>query len=160
MTGIRLLLCLILLTHTPAWAETLTGQVVGISDGDTLTLLIEGNKRERIRLSGIDAPEKKQPFGEASRQHLAGMVFGQAVTIEYNKRDHYGRIVGQVWVDGKDACLAQIEAGLAWHYKRFQLEQPLEDRLTYTRAEDAAKSARRGLWTDHAPIPPWEWRRR
>ena len=107
------------LCFSPAQAETLSGQVVKIADGDTLTVLDASKQQHRIRLTGIDAPERKQAFGTVSRQHLANLVFGRAVMVEWYKRDRYQRILGKVLVDGQDANLEQIRAGLAWHYKQF-----------------------------------------
>jgi endonuclease YncB( thermonuclease family) len=100
-----------------AQAETLNGRVVKIADGDTVTILDESNRQHKVRLVGIDAPERKQPFGTVSRQHLAGLVFGKTVAMRWQKRDRYQRILGKVLVDGQDVNLEQIKAGLAWHYK-------------------------------------------
>ncbi len=138
-------------------ADTLTGRVVKVYDGDTITLLID-NKQYKIRLAGIDAPERKQAFGNASRRHLASMVAGQVVRVEWDKMDRYGRYVGKVWVDSKDANVEQIHAGMAWHFKRYESEQPPEDRVTYARAEKGARAKRIGLWQEEA-LAPWEWRK-
>ncbi len=100
-----------------ASADSLTGKVVKITDGDTLYVLDANYKEHKIRLAGIDAPERKQAYGLASRKHLASIVAGQQVRIEYQKRDRYGRSVGKVLLDGFDACLEQVKAGFAWHYK-------------------------------------------
>lgn len=155
----RVLALALVLLSSPACAEVLEGLVVGVADGDTLTVLDDTKEQHRIRLSGIDAPEKRQPFGNVSRQHLADAVFQRRVLVEYQKTDRYGRIIGKVMLDGRDECLAQVVAGLAWHYKHYAREQPPEDRETYAAAEDAAKAARRGLWRDPDPVPPWEWRK-
>ena len=109
-----LLICLSL----AAFADTLTGKAVKITDGDTIYVLDANYKEHKIRLAGIDAPERKQAYGLASRKHLASIVAGQRVAIEYQKRDRYGRIVGKVLVNGVDACLEQVKAGFAWHYKK------------------------------------------
>lgn len=143
-----------------AHADTLTGRVVSITDGDTITVLDATNNQHKIRLAGIDAPEKKQPFGDASRQHLAQLAFGKAVLVVHNKKDRYGRTVGKVMAGDADANLAQIKAGLAWHYKAYEREQSPEDRAAYAEAELAARTARRGLWSEANPVPPWEWRHR
>lgn len=95
-------------------AETLNGYVVGISDGDTITVVDANRQQYKIRLAGIDAPEKGQAFGERSKDHLASMVFNKNVTIEWNKQDRYGRTVGKIIASGKDVNLAQIQAGMAW----------------------------------------------
>ena len=108
---------------------------------------------------GIEAPEKGQPFGRASRESLASMVAGRNVTVERHKRDRYGRLVGKVFADNHDVGLVQVERGTAWHYKAYQREQRAEDAQAYAQAEVQAKAARRSLWSDPAPMPPWEWRR-
>lgn len=154
------LLALVVALIGAAHAAELSGRVVGIADGDTLTLLVPGNVQEKIRLSGIDAPEKGQPYGEASKQALSGLVFGKDVVVDWGKRDRYGRIVGKVMIDGRDACLDQVRAGLAWHFKRYENEQPPADRLSYAAAEAAARSAKAGLWVDPAPVAPWDWRKK
>ncbi|BAL23711.1 hypothetical protein AZKH_1389 [Azoarcus sp. KH32C] len=136
-----------------------SGRVVAIADGDTLTVRDTANVQHKVRLSGIDAPEKRQPFGNVSRQHLAELVFGRYVAIEYHKVDRYGRELGKVLVADRDANLAQIRAGLAWHYKRYEGEQPSRDRAEYSDAETEARVARRGLWHDSTPVAPWDFRR-
>lgn len=141
-------------------ADTLLGRVVGVSDGDTVTVLDSRNQQYKIRLMGIDAPEKSQAFGNRSKQFLSSLVFNRQVQVEYNKRDRYGRAVGKIIVDGKDANLAQIEAGMAWHYKQYQKEQSADDRVAYASAEEQARVGRRGLWQDSEPTPPWEYRKK
>ncbi len=142
-----------------ASADSLTGKVVKITDGDTVYVLDANYKEHKIRLAGIDAPERKQAYGLASRKHLASIVAGQQVTIEYQKRDRYGRILGKVWVNGVDACLEQVKAGFAWHYKKYQHEQGLEDQRLYAEAENQARHERLGLWRENNPNPPWAHRR-
>lgn len=142
-----------------ALADFYTGRVVAVVDGDTVTVLDTARVQHRIRLSGIDAPEKRQPFGNVSRQHLGDLVFGRDVTVEYHKIDRYGRQLGKLLVADLDANLAQVRAGLAWHYKRYEGEQPHKDRVEYSEAETEARTARRGLWRDFAPIAPWDFRR-
>jgi len=141
-----------------AAAHTIEGRVVGVSDGDTVTLLDGLHAQHRIRLAGIDAPEKAQSYGDASKRHLSGMVFGATVTIEYEKHDRYGRIVGKMLKNGQDASLEQLRAGLAWHYKRYEREQSRADRSAYAEVESAAQQAHAGLWQDPAPVAPWTWR--
>ncbi|MFB3088146.1 MAG: thermonuclease family protein, partial [Acidiferrobacterales bacterium] len=104
-------------------ADSLTGKVVKITDGDTLYVLDANYQEHKIRLAGIDAPERRQAYGLASRKHLASIVAGKQVTVEYQKRDRYGRIVGKVLLDGIDVCLEQVKTGFAWHYKKYQHEQ-------------------------------------
>lgn len=140
-----------------AWAD-FTGMVVGVADGDTITVLDVGKVQHKIRLTGIDAPEKKQPFGNRSKQNLSGMIFNKTVTVETIKRDRYGRELGKVLVGGKDVNLEQVHAGMAWHYKKYERTQSGTDRQAYAVAENEAKAAKRGLWADSEPTPPWEWR--
>ncbi len=143
----------------PALAETLSGRVVHVADGDTITVLDASNQQHKIRLSGIDAPERKQAYGKASGKHLADLVAGKPVSVEWSKHDKYQRIVGKVLQNGQDVCLEQIKAGMAWHYKHYEKEQAPEDRVSYAAAEDEARNSRVGLWKDANPMPPWEWRR-
>lgn len=154
-----LLLSLSLLAHQAAHSDTLYGSVVGLSDGDTITVLDTSKAQHRIRLAGIDAPEKKQPFGDRSRQSLASLVFGKNVQVEYSKTDRYGRIVGKVLVNDVDASLEQVKRGLAWHYKVYEREQNPADRVLYAQAELDARRAHQGLWADPSPIPPWDFRK-
>jgi endonuclease YncB( thermonuclease family) len=142
-----------------ALAATLEGRVVGVSDGDTVTILTAENRQFKIRLSGIDAPEKKQPFGAHAKETLARQLFGQPVTVEWSKTDRYGRILGKIEIDGVDANLEQVREGSAWVYTQYLRELPAEDRKLYLEAEREAKSERRGLWRDTDPEPPWQWRR-
>lgn len=148
----------LLLAHTSA-ADTLQGRVVGVSDGDTVTVLDGSNTQFKIRLMGIDAPEKKQAFGSKSKESLSALVFNKQVMVEYNKKDKYGRTVGKIVVDGIDANLEQIKAGMAWHYKKYEKEQSVDDRSIYAKAENQARGDKRGLWFDTEPTPPWDWRK-
>ncbi|MGH8489110.1 MAG: thermonuclease family protein [Gammaproteobacteria bacterium] len=112
-----------------AWAEQLVGKVIGVTDGDTLRVLTAQRQQHRVRLSGIDAPEKRQAFGQVSKQHLSDLVYGKIVSVVFHKRDRYQRILGKVLVNGADAGLNQIQSGMAWHYKRYEREQFAEDRV-------------------------------
>lgn len=141
-----------------ALADTVEGKVVGVADGDTVTVLDDQHTQHKIRLAGIDAPEKGQDFGNRSKEHLSSLVFGRLVVVETEKRDRYGRSVGKVIIDGRDANLAMVVAGLAWHYKQYQGEQSQADRLLYSDAEQEARLARRGLWRDLSPVAPWDHR--
>lgn len=143
---------------TAALTKEIVGKVVSVADGDTVTVLDATNVQHRIRLTGIDAPESSQAFGTRSRQHLADLVFGKQVTVQYEKNDRYGRTLGKVIAEGRDVCLEQLRAGLAWHYKYYENEQPPADRQTYAQAEVEARAAKRGLWADANPIPPWDFR--
>lgn len=142
-----------------ATAQSMTGRVVEVIDGDTVTILLQGRSQLRVRLAGIDAPEQKQAFGQRAKQHLAGLVFDKSVTVVGHKYDRYHRLVAKLIIDGHDANLDMVATGYAWHYKRYELEQSLEDRLAYGKAEAKARTERRGMWTDAAPVPPWDFRR-
>lgn len=143
-----------------ALAEVYTGRVVAVADGDTVTVLDTAKVQRKVRLSGIDAPEKRQPFGTVSRKNLADLVFGKTVTVTYRKVDRYGRQIGVLHVGDIDANLAQLRAGLAWHYKHYEREQPHRERAAYAAAEQEASDRKRGLWRDANPIPPWDFRKR
>ena len=155
----RTLVCLLLALALAANAETITGRVVGVADGDTITVLDANKVRHKIRLAGIDAPEKKQPFGNRSKESLSELAFDKTVNVETTKRDRYGRQIGKVLVNGRDVNLVQVERGMAWFYRQYQREQSPNDRKLYEAAEDAAKAGKRGFWRDADPVPPWEFRR-
>ena len=139
-------------------ARTIEGRVVGVADGDTVTVLDADKVQHKIRLSGIDAPEKAQAFGNRSKESLSELVFSKDVQVETNKRDRYGRDVGKVLINGVDANLAQVQRGFAWHYKAYEREQSANDRKLYDLAESEARAFRRGLWSDVNPEPPWDYR--
>jgi endonuclease YncB( thermonuclease family) len=114
----------------------------------------------KVRIAGIDAPENKQPFGTASKDNLSRLVFKRDVEARCYKRDRYGREVCRVYQGFADVGLEQVRAGMAWHFKEYAHEQPTQERLVYRDEEGAAKAAKRGLWADAKPVPPWEWRRK
>jgi endonuclease YncB( thermonuclease family) len=156
--GILVAIGLAILT-TATHAETLTGSVVGIADGDTLTLLDATKTQHKVRLAGIDSPEKGQPFGQVCKKSLSDLAYDRAATVESTKLDRYGRVIGKVLVDGQDVNLEQVRRGCGWHYKKYQNEQSLDDRLSYTSAEESARADKAGLWADKEPVPPWDWRK-
>lgn len=159
-TRLRFLLWLIVCCSISGWvhAQNLEGLVVAITDGDTLTVLDAQKVQHKIRLAGIDTPERRQPFGQRAKEVLSALVFQQQVQVITEKKDRYRREVGKVIKDGRDVNLAMVVNGLAWHYKKYASEQSASDRLLYASAEDEARSMRRGLWADPKAIPPWEWR--
>jgi len=149
--------------HQAAPLFELKGQPTRILDGDTFDLLSTTHEVSRIRLKGIDAPEKTQPFGEAAKQYLSQLIADRTVTVLYSSKDKYGRLIGKVQVgngaDQRDVCLAMVAAGYAWHYKAYEKEQSEDNRTKYAEAETTAKEKRRGLWnTTVTPIPPWDYR--
>ena len=149
-------LLLVMMTGTAA-GETIEGKVVAIADGDTLTVLAD-RQQVKIRVAGIDAPEKKQAFGQRSKEHLSDCAFGKFVIIDWKKIDRYGRTIGKVSADGVDCGLRQVKDGMAWHYKAYAKEQTVEDRAAYSEAEALAVARKAGLWSDVSPIPPWDFR--
>jgi len=151
-------LLFVLLVHGGVCAETIQGRVTRIADGDSLTIRDSAEREFKIRLVGIDAPEREQPNYETSRQNLAGLAYGKLVTVKWHKRDRYGRLVGTVTADYADVGLAQLRAGHAWWFKRYANEQTPYDRSHYETAEREAKLSQRGLWKTGKPTPPWEWR--
>jgi len=135
----------------PALAD-FTGKVVGVADGDTLTVL---NDRVliKIRLVEIDAPEKAQAFGNRSKQSLSDLCFNKIVKLEDKRKDRYGRTLTRVYCDGVDANAEQVRRGMAWVYRKYAPKNsPLYE------VEAAARNERRGLWADNDPVPPWDWR--
>ena len=153
-----LVITLVSALSSPLIAETLIGRIVSISDGDTLTLLDENNSRHRIRLAGIDAPEKNQDFGQKSKTSLSALAFGQSAKADCRKKDRYQRQICTVEVEGKDVGLEQIRAGMAWWYQQYAKEQMPQERADYSQAEIMAKNRRYGLWNSKNPTSPWEWR--
>ena len=152
------MLVFLLLISVRAPAETLTGRIVGVSDGDTLTLLDAKQVPHKIRGAGIDAPEKKQPFGEKAKSSLSALAYNRAAEADCRKIDRYRRKVCVVFVGGKDVGLEQIRSGMAWWYRQYAKEQTPQERIDYEHAEAQAKRHRDGFWSDPNPIPPWEWR--
>jgi endonuclease YncB( thermonuclease family) len=149
-----LLAALALLFVPAAVAKDLTGRVVGIADGDTLTLLTEQHEQIRIRLSDIDTPERRQPFGNRARQSLADLVFGKAARIAVRDTDRYGRTVGRVFIGTQDVNAEMVRRGAAWVYRRYSDDPEL------LQLEQLARAQKQGLWAlpEAERIPPWEWR--
>ena len=137
----------------PARAE-IRGRVVKVADGDTITVLDASNTQHKIRFYGIDAPEKSQAFGQKSKQQLSNYVFGKDVIVKWKSKDKYGRVLGTVFVGGKDINLQMVRDGYAHHYKRF------DNSPAYAAAETDARQNRRGLWSDPNPISPEDYRHR
>ncbi len=142
-------------TPVNARETLLVGRVVGVHDGDTITVLTDGKKSSKIRLNGIDAPETKQPFGARAKEELSGLVFGKTVEVTVQATDRYGRTVGRVRIGDVDVNLAMVRAGMAWWYRAYARgDKALEA------AEAEARASRRGLWSEKDPTPPWEWRKK
>jgi endonuclease YncB( thermonuclease family) len=139
---------------------TRVGRCVAVPDGDTIVLRTADRKRHEVRLQGIDAPEKGQRYGTVSKTNLTRLVYQKEVEVDWNKRDHYGRQVGRVYVGDIDVNLMQLHAGLAWVYREYLDELAPADRRIYLQAEQTARDRGLGLWRDRRPTPPWEWRHR
>ena len=147
-------------------------RVLAVLDGDSLRVRDSNGLEHEVRIAGIDAPEKDQPYSGQARQYLATLALGQDARLDVQpRRDRHGRLIAKVWVRSPDApCSApecpktldvghaQIVAGLAWHYKRYEKEQSAQDRGAYSSDEDEARLRKRGLWADANPVPPEQWR--
>lgn len=142
-----LLLAALLSASLPAYAD----RVIGIADGDTLTVLHD-QRPLKIRLADIDAPEKKQSFGQRSKESLSDMCFGKDATYRTQAIDKYGRTVARVTCGGIDVNRAQVERGMAWVYVQYHTDSNLPS------VQSFARFSRKGLWTDKVPVPPWEYR--
>ena len=130
-----------------------TGRVVGVSDGDTILVLTDG-RAVKVRLAGIDCPEKRQAFGARAKQFASEQAFGRDVTVIATGRDRYGRTIGEVLLPSGDSLNRElVRAGLAWWYRQYSNDEDL------AKLEAAAREARRGLWADPHPVPPWEFRK-
>lgn len=130
-----------------------SAEVVTVHDGDTLTVR-GATGEQRVRIYGIDCPEKGQPFGDAARSFLRDHAGGRSARLEAIEVDRLDRLVARVEVGGEDVAESLLRAGLAWHFRRYS------DDARYQAAEDEARTAQRGLWADPDPVPPWEWRQR
>lgn len=135
-----------------------TGRVVGISDGDTITVLTTEKEQLKVRLAGIDAPEKGQPFGNAAKKNLSALIYGKDVTLSGKKTDRYGRLVRKVLLDGEDVNLRQITDGFAWYFRKYANELTAADRELYDAAERTAQGDEIGLWAEKERTAPWDHR--
>ncbi len=173
MLKILPLIALLFLVQTPAQAElgvsSYKGWAVTVLEGDTVRVLDGSNRMARVRLKGIDAPERDQPYGEEARKYLASLLSGREVRVEANKSDDFGNILGQIWVEppecfdckkSVDANLALLKVGLAWWSSKFAKQQSRSERKAYEAAQEKARQEKIGLWAAPDPVPPWEWRAR
>jgi micrococcal nuclease len=139
-----------------AKGETSSGRCVGVHDGDSMTVLIEtpdGPRQAKIRLDGIDAPELGQAYSKKSKEVLSALVFDKTCDVESRGGDKYGRTIGRVTTNGKDVNAAMLEAGMAWHFEKY------DDRESMAALQKAAQASKDGLWAEPEPIPPWDWRK-
>ena len=131
-----------------------SGRVVKICDGDTYDLLLDNNTTIRVRMDGIDAPENGMPFSKKAKRYLGELCQGQTIKIDTNNIDHYGRVISFSYLgDGRELSQEMLKAGFAWHYKKYNFDSEL------AASENEARTAKRGLWQDKSPIPPWEIRK-
>ena len=153
--SIVLLTLLLPVIGTAATAEIIIGKVVGVHDGDTLTLLDDSKTQIKIRLAEIDAPESRQPYGSRAKQELSGLAFGRSAAVQVQDIDRYGRTVGRVTVDDVDVNAEMVRRGAAWVYRKYAKDQSL-----FT-IEEQARDAKAGLWAlpEADRMPPWEWRK-
>ena len=149
---------ILLLFSFSAWAD-FTGIVVKVSDGDTIQVQDDKGALHKVRLTGIDAPEKRQDYGLISRDNLSKSISFKPVTVKSKKIDRYGRELGVVIDGDKDVNLEQIRAGMAWHYKAYERDQSVRDRAIYSEAEKEARKFKYGLWNSDKQIPPWDYRK-
>ena len=140
------------MNNTAFSGEMIEGRVIGVHDGDTVTLLIAGNQQLKIRLAQIDAPELDQPFGQQSKQSLSDMVFNKTIKVDKETTDKYGRTVGTLIIEGVDANKEQVKRGMAWVYKQYLHDQSLIP------LEETARQTKVGLWADATPMAPWDYR--
>jgi endonuclease YncB( thermonuclease family) len=150
----KLILFSLLCLSFYAFSAEITGRVIGVSDGDTITVLDDMDQGKfRIRLDKIDAPEKKQAFGNKARQYLSTLIFGKKVSIRFKRIDNYGRVLGIVFLNGTEINRQMVQSGFAWHYSYY------DKTPAYIEAEKRARAEKQGLWLDPAPINPFEFRK-
>jgi len=132
----------------------LSGRVVRVADGDTVSILDSSKTQHKVRLYGIDTPERDQPYGKAAKRVLSTLVSGKTVGVVVVETDDYGRTVGTVYLQDKNINVAMIESGHAWWYRHYAPHNRL---LAAT--EQQAREQGLGLWSERSPVPPWDWRR-
>lgn len=132
----------------------ITGQVVRVADGDTITILTAERQQIKVRLAEVDAPEKKQAFGQRAKDFTESLVAGKMVSVQTRDIDRYGRTVGEVFLlDGRSVNRLLVENGFAWWYRHYSKDASIGG------LEERARVGRKGLWQDPNPVPPWEWRK-
>lgn len=140
-------------------AQSIEGRVLRVHDGDSFTMRASDGRDHGVRIAGIDAPERRQPYANVSRQALREQIEHREVRVEVVKVDPYGRLVGNVFVDGHDIGLSMLRAGLAWHFVRYDADLAPADRRRYAQAESAAREREAGLWKEADPQAPWSFRK-
>lgn len=155
----KIIATLIAIAALPALAAQIEGKVIRVSDGDTIVVLDHNKRQKRVRFLGIDSAELKQEYGRSARKNLSDKIAGKKVTVSFDKRDRYGRILGTVYLGESNINLLQIEEGYAWYYRYYARDLQPSLRRAYDSAETQARKARLGLWQQKDPTPPWDWRR-
>ena len=149
---------LIMMLALSLQAAEFEAEVIGVMDGDTIKVLTSDKREIKIRFEHIDAPEKKQPFGQVCKGMLSDMIYGKTVFVRSQKRpDRYGRMIAEVFMceaSKESVNMAMVRQGCAWHYKQFSKDS------TYSEAERIARESKAGLWKDNEPVPPWNWRKK
>ncbi len=134
--------------------NSITGKVVKISDGDTFSLIFDNGFNVRVRLNDIDCPEKKQAYSKKATTELSNLIFNKIVQVNYDKKDGFGRVLGDVFIGDLNVNREMLRKGLAWHYKKYSDNEDL------AQLENKARRNKFGLWQDPNPVPPWEFRKR
>jgi micrococcal nuclease len=138
---------------SPAGPREFSAKVIRIVDGDTFEVLDSDNRVSKIRMNGIDAPEKKQAYGTRSREAISALCFGKQIRVRVYSKDRNGRLIADTYLDNRSLSLIMVSEGMAWHFKKYSSDTEL------AQAELRARAARRGLWADPAPQAPWDYRR-
>jgi endonuclease YncB( thermonuclease family) len=159
MNSMRILFFALLLVSASSHADTFTGMVIRVSEGDSMTVEDSATKAHlRVRLAGIDAPEPRQPFSDSSRRALGLLLLGEHVTVQWTKRDRYNRLLGKARLNGRDVALHQLEAGRAWYFSEHATELSPDEQRSYAEAEQTARKHQNGLWRHPSPVPPWQFK--
>lgn len=144
----------LLFLSVAAWGQTLVGKVVSLADGDTFTVLVGGHRQVKVRLHGVDCPERRQDFGSRAQQFTSSLIAGKVVRVQVKNKDRYGRTIGIVQLDNNRVLNEELlKAGMAWHYKRY--DQSRE----WAKLELQARTQKKGLWSMKNPVAPWDFRR-
>ena len=150
----RILITILIMFPLLLSAQVLKGRAVGITDGDTFTLLVNGNEQVKIRIDGLDAPEKKQDFGNRAKEYLSELIWNQELIVTVTKKDRYDRSIGKVSTpEIQDVGLEMIKAGLAWQYRDYNKDE------SYSKAERLARENKKGLWIYKNPVRPQDFRK-
>lgn len=153
MKKIFLLLVLFFLSSYIFAQKIIQGRIIKVTDGDTVTLLANNNKKIKIRLYGIDCPEKGQAYFAQAKDFLSKKIYNKNVQVEIKNKDQYQRSVGIIWINNKNVNIDLLQQGLAWHYKQY------DKSISYAQAEKIAQAAKKNIWSLQKPIAPWEFRK-